>query len=487
MTAPTILMVEPNPGILIVARNVLTRAGFVVLAVSNARQGLKITKQRRIDLVLLDAREATKEILIDYASARTPALSIVLTVQKGRDGPVDALLEPVVHRGDVEICDVLEKPFPPDRLLRAVEKGLDRWTERTEPFEGDLLDALRVELELRADEVDEQEQTDIFPFAALLQNETRLADESLDRDTHSTYSIRASRVLSRLKSALAERGVPLADEQLEACVTATESVLSEELGRDPMDLESDPASAKLAVAGFIEHLPIDQILQLATSVEGPARCRLEHESSAIEIYYQGGDVLFARHDNLHDAFMLGRLLVSSGMVDQRTLDRSLDPRLGLSGWIGERLVRLGQLSRESLALALRRQSEELVFEAVRWRRGRFAIFAKDPLPAEAEAAGVNLPVHHLLLEGMRRLDEWQRLSGSVGDPSAVLSRLSPEDASERIRALHPDDRLILESIDGHRTVRDLVHALNRPSTEVFRRLHHLADQRLVGVTARGSA
>jgi CheY-like chemotaxis protein len=483
MTAPTILMIEPNPGILIVARNVLTRAGFVVLAVSNARQGLKLARQRRTDLVVIDASEATPELLRDLAQTRTPSVSVILTVQKGRgeNGPALAAL---LASQEADVVDLLEKPFPPERLLRAVDKGLDRWTERTEPFSGDLLSALRRDLEDR----DELEQTDIFPFAALLQSEAVLADQDgPDVDTHASFSLRASRILGRLKALFEERGLEFDSAALTACVQAAETVVGEELGRESELGVSNHDGGILAVAGFIEHLPIDQILQLGSSVEGPARCRLEAEGAAIEIYYRGPDVLFARQDNLKDAFMLGRLLVSSGMVDQRALDRSLDPRLGLSGWIGERLVRLGQLSREALALALRRQSEELVFEAVRWQRGRFAIFARDPLPAEAEAAGLTIPVHHLLLEGMRRLDEWQRLSGSVGDPGVILARLTPDDAAERIRALPPEDRQILDSIDGRRTVQELVQSLRRPSIEVFRRLHHLAGQRLVGVAARGSA
>lgn len=483
MSSPTILMIEPNPGILIVARNVLTRAGFTVLAVSNARQGLKLARQRRADLVVLDSAEATPGLLGDLARSRTPSVSIVLTVQKGR-GDQGPALAGLLASQEADVVDLVEKPFPPERLLRAVDKGLDRWTERTEPFSGDLMAALRRDLEDR----DELEQTDIFPFAALLQSEAVLGEGAgPDVDTAASFSLRASRILGRLRALLEERGVQVETATLNACVQAAEVVVGEELGRESELGVTTSDGGVLAVAGFIENLPIDQILQLGTSIEGPARCRLEAEGAAVEIYYRGPDVVFARHDNLRDAFMLGRLLVSGGLVDQRTLDRSLDPRLGLTGWIGERLIRLGQLSREALAQALRRQTEELVFEAVRWKRGRFAIFARDPLPAEAEAAALTIPVHHLLLEGMRRLDEWQRLSGSVGDPGVVLARLTPEDAAERIRALPPEDRLILDSIDGRRTVQEVVQSLRRPSIEVFRRLHHLAGQRLVGVAARGSA
>lgn len=476
MSAQTILMVEPNPGILIVARNVLVKAGFAVLAVSNVRHALQLARQRRVDLVLVDHRHADNTLLAGLASTRpSGGLVIVMTAQKGQPPTLQDLQAQFIGI-DVEIADILEKPFAPDRLLAAVERATDGWAERTEPIlPTEVAAAAREAL----DELGPHAKTDIFPFAALLQDDNAPGERYYDDATSPGIMTRAARLDAELRSVLAHEGLELDPARHQACVRACEMVLDRESLRGQV-AEADPVGdRKLVVAGFIGHMAVDQILQLATTVEAPARCRLEREGSAIEIFYDGSHIVFARQDNMPVGFTLGRMLVAAGHVTDRDIDRTLDPRAGLSGWIGQRLLTLGHIQEAHLVDALRRQTEELFFEVVRWTSGRFSVFAQEPLPDEARSARVELPVHHMLLEGMRRLDEWQRIAARVGDLQTVLGRVESND--EVLRGLRPEDRLVLEHVDGRRTVGDLLRSVARPTFEVFRTIHKLTDKQLVSV------
>jgi hypothetical protein len=192
-------------------------------------------------------------------------------------------------------------------------------------------------------------------------------------------------------------------------------------------------------------------------------------------------VVFARQSNMPEGFTLGRFLVASGVVDQSSVDRSIVPRQGASGRIGQRLLALGLVGERDLKAALKRQTEELVYEAVRWTEGRFVLYANEPLPPEAIDAGVSLAIHHLLLEGMRRLDEYRRLAREVGDMRAVIDRLERSDERAVIDSLRPEERSLLEQVNGQRTVADLVRALRRPTLDGLKALHNLRGQRLVTV------
>ncbi len=243
---------------------------------------------------------------------------------------------------------------------------------------------------------------------------------------------------------------------------------------------------ELAFGGYLEHLPIDQLLQLAASVAQPARLRIEQDEQAIEIYFRSGQVVFARQDNMPEGFMLGRVLAASGFVSQHDLDRSLGlgPDLDgrrLEGRIGQRLVAGGLLEQRQLLDGLKRQVEEPVFEAVRWSHGRFSVFAKEALPSEADEAGLSLPVQHLLFEGMRRLDELRRIKREVGE-LAVLGR-EPSTSADVLASLRPDERMLLEHVDGRRTVEDLVRSVRCPPFDVYRALQQLRGRRLVMVVA----
>ncbi len=489
MSLGNILMVEPNPGILIVARNVLARAGYGVLAVSNARQGVKLCAQRPIEVLLLDAQQASADVMAALRGARHPTLQVILTVQKGRGVMTLEALES--SRGpSVAIEDILEKPFTPERLLTIVDTALERVSDRR-----DLPDATLVNVDAMPfeEQTHESLKTDIFPFAHLLQRDTHPeadlaepSDDPFDDETRVGLKIdgASARRAAWIRAALEDEQVDPNPKLIGACVRACETVLEQEkasliTSEAPSAPESD--MSVLVLAGYVGHLSIDQILQLPTSVDGPARCRLERDGACIDIYYDGLQVVFARQDNLPDGFMLGRLLVAKGVVREQDVEAVMDPRRGLKGWLGQRLVHDGRATQEGVHDALRRQTEELIFEVVRWRTGRFSLFAKEPLPSEAARAGLLIPVQHLLLEGMRRLDEWHRIEGEVGDLAAVLQPLAASQTQEVVRGLSPEDRLVLDQIDGSRTVADLVKTVARPSFEVFRTLHSLTHRNLVAV------
>src|SRR5687768_10077977 len=128
MTPRTILIVEPNPGIMIVGRNVLARDGYDVVAVGTIEEGLREAKKRPIDCVLLDGRHSEPEILLALSRSKIGggSVPIILTVQKGRDVITIEALEAGGWSGIVEIAEVIEKPFTPERLLQSVEKAISK-------------------------------------------------------------------------------------------------------------------------------------------------------------------------------------------------------------------------------------------------------------------------------------------------------------------------------------------------------------------------
>lgn len=456
MSAGTVLIVEPNPGILIVARNVLARAGFRVLAAHDPLEGATLAERTRPHVVLIDSKLASPGILesISVAARGTP---VILTIQKGRDA---ISLETLDHHPSeiVEIAEFVEKPFVPERLLSSVERALERWTEHTEPHPS----SLEVKAALRAD-------TDRYPFADLLQDTSSFDDADITKINPVFPPVLAERV-RRLKMFLDREGVKLGEKELGACIRGLEEIYASR-SEERMPTEH----GNLAARGFVERMPVDQILQLASTVEGPARCRLTKDGTTIEIFYRGQDVLFARGVNMPEGFTLGRLLVVLGRVDARMVERTLETG---AGFIGQRLVQAGVIDPEILTSALQRQTEELIYEAITWKSGEFAVFARTPLPREVVEAGTTTPVHHLLLEGMRRLDEWQRMMGEVGDFQTVLSRIEPP-KPQILDALRPEDRRLLESVDGRRTIQELVMTARRPTFHAFRTLYTLAGQRLI--------
>jgi hypothetical protein len=82
------------------------------------------------------------------------------------------------------------------------------------------------------------------------------------------------------------------------------------------------------------------------------------------------------------------------------------------------------------------------------------------------------------MEGFRRVDEWRLIEGSF-DFDDVL--YADPTALERVDHSHltREERSVLSSIDGERTIRELVSVLPQSSFEVCKILYQLLNSRLV--------
>jgi hypothetical protein len=85
----------------------------------------------------------------------------------------------------------------------------------------------------------------------------------------------------------------------------------------------------------------------------------------------------------------------------------------------------------------------------------------------------------LVMEGFRRVDEWRLIEGSfdfdeVLFPDPVSIQRMGEEAN-----LTRQERAVLESIDGERTIREIVNEMDGSSFELCKILYQFLNSRLV--------
>ncbi len=178
-------------------------------------------------------------------------------------------------------------------------------------------------------------------------------------------------------------------------------------------------------------------------------------------------------------FLLGRFLVESKAISAHDLEVFLDNRRGTSKLLGEQLVKLGHISQSELKKALARQTEELMYEALRWGEGEFAFYVTENLPLLAREADLVLSVDQILMEGFRRVDEWGMIEREIRDFDTVLARsLDATGVIKQIELTQEEDR-ILGLVDGKRSIKDLVRESRRGSFDVCMLLFRLLSSRII--------
>jgi len=118
---PTVLVVDDEPDVRLVARLVLTSAGFEVLEASSGEEALTLLDADPLpDAVLLDVRMKgidgweTMRRLRDASQGHPPVVIFTAQVSARQDAP-----------GEWKNYEhFVMKPFEPDRLLEAVKEAM---------------------------------------------------------------------------------------------------------------------------------------------------------------------------------------------------------------------------------------------------------------------------------------------------------------------------------------------------------------------------
>jgi len=119
-----ILCVEDEPEMIDLIRLILGRRGFEVRGATGGVEGLKMIRQEKPDLVLLDLMmpdmdgwEVYQQMKADSAIKDIPVIVVTAKAQS-----IDKVLG--LHIAKVD--DYIAKPFSPQELLNSVEKVLQK-------------------------------------------------------------------------------------------------------------------------------------------------------------------------------------------------------------------------------------------------------------------------------------------------------------------------------------------------------------------------
>lgn len=142
------------------------------------------------------------------------------------------------------------------------------------------------------------------------------------------------------------------------------------------------------------------VLQLISLQSSTGELTFECGINTARVYFDSGNVTFAEIANRR--MKLGEYLVAEGLVTRVHLERALELKDDKKR-LGALLVEIGAIDAVSLRRAIEEQIKEVMYDLVRWKSGRFR-FTNNRRP-NAQDIFIDIPLDHLILEGLKRLDE----------------------------------------------------------------------------------
>jgi hypothetical protein len=220
---------------------------------------------------------------------------------------------------------------------------------------------------------------------------------------------------------------------------------------------------------------IADVLLLLQDRQHSGALRLRGSEASIEICVNKGRIDFAGARGVADEFLLGHFLVRSGQIERAKLDEVLAERNATpgGGLLGADLCRRGLITEAGLRNAMAQQTTALVFEGLRWGEGHFSFHpTAEPSPAAREAS-LRLPIDGLIMQGLRRVDEWRVIGQEIDNFEMVFVRNEDKIASFDDHRLLREEAAMLELVNGKNTVRDLIRLSKMGSYDVTQVLFRL--------------
>jgi DNA-binding response OmpR family regulator len=121
------------------------------------------------------------------------------------------------------------------------------------------------------------------------------------------------------------------------------------------------------------------------------------------------------------------------------------------------------------------RGEDAIYRQLLWREGSFDLEFRQVSLSERT---VHRTTQALLMEGMRRLDEWSRLSELLPPFDKVLE-LDAEMLRERLREMPDDQNQMIRLIDGERTIGEVIRAHGGDHVDALRKFVDLYFEGMV--------
>ncbi len=238
----------------------------------------------------------------------------------------------------------------------------------------------------------------------------------------------------------------------------------------------------MAIEGPIKELNLMDLFQLLAMSRKSGVLTLDSTQNVGQVFFSNGNITRATLQQGEEK--LGEKMVRDGKLSPGEVDTLLQEQTGRRPRkpLGALAVETAGLPKNVVMEKLRAQVEDVVAHIMDWHDGYFR-FEEMDLPPDQDL-GFSLVTENVIMEVSRRLDEWSKIKTRLPDLDMVLMLAPGSDVTSGKLDIKPEEWLILASIDGRRTARQVIQSVGGDEFETAKVIYGLIATGLVKVAGR---
>jgi len=208
----------------------------------------------------------------------------------------------------------------------------------------------------------------------------------------------------------------------------------------------------MALKGNLRDFSITQLLNLINLARKSGMLSIEAEGTAARLFFREGKLIHAAlagQDNQLTVILqkAGKITPEQARVVKGRTQVNTDKELGML------LIQAGYVSQEDILASVRQQTLEVMYLLFTWPDGKF-YFEPNQLPS-ADCITAPIDLENIIMEGSRRIKEWERLQDEVPDLDMALKFTERPSARLRNISLSVDEWRVISFISPRNTIRQI--------------------------------
>jgi hypothetical protein len=229
----------------------------------------------------------------------------------------------------------------------------------------------------------------------------------------------------------------------------------------------------VSLQGSLDSFKLPDVLNFLNASRKTGMLTLTLADREAYVFFRAGAVVYAAANQ--ESLRLGPILVRKKKISSTQAAEIDDLMLRSGGRFGDIALQNGVVDQAQLDDFLKIQVSEVLYDAFVWKGGDFGFFDGIDLPSNAVTISIDLA--NLIMEGARRINEWEECLRLLPD-SNVVFRVVSNPESEKI-TLSLDEWKVLFLINGQRTLEDLCRDTDTDAFQVYRLVYGLHANKLI--------
>ncbi len=234
----------------------------------------------------------------------------------------------------------------------------------------------------------------------------------------------------------------------------------------------------MTIQGSLESVNLADILQLIGFGQKTGKLNIEAEHLTGEVFFDKGNINYA--NNSETPFNLEKILLENNLIGKADFKKAKTQAAANKTKIVQEIVGLKLLTSVQLTKIVIDNLSRILYSFFHLKTGTFH-FEPDLIHDEFNFLGFKMNINNIIMEGCRRIDEWELIEETIPKSTTVFRFTRDFDKKILNIELHKVEKEIIRLIDGKMDVKSIRKKVELEELSVMKILFSLIQAKIIEV------